>query len=441
MPADLIATLFADWAWVAAAAIGIMIALVAGVYAVGSILMNEKIKTWAKMELVEVFYSAIIIMLGITSLPLIDSVVQSAIGVTDLGGHSMTTTWLRDPGAGIFTEQLVDICSDDMIEHPDSVYHKVPACHMRIGVYYLRNIFSEATDFAYGVYKSYIWSSMAAEFSINVEVAFEQAGFFTWTPWRGFFTMGNVVKELSFDWSMKIMQITKFQEDMLILISSAIFPGLFVVGAILRTFAFTRRLGGLMLGLAITLYFIFPAFYAFGGLVTLSLKEQARDIWIGSEANVHGTMDPPIANTIYVTGNVSLPSGDMDLKQYDDDLANFESMSDEEFADYVENSDGLTPQIDLSKRTEMTPAEQEAAFERSNAGFSSWFGSVSRKNMWDVFLPSYWGPNGFIDVLARLAFFSLFFALFGILGTIAAVRSLSMTFGGDIEIAGLTRLI
>jgi len=35
----------------------------------------------------------------------------------------------------------------------------------------------------------------------------------------------------------------------------------------------------------------------------------------------------------------------------------------------------------------------------------------------------------------------MFFALFSIIATIASIRSLSTTFGGDIEIAGLTRLI
>jgi hypothetical protein len=56
-------------------------------------------------------------------------------------------------------------------------------------------------------------------------------------------------------------------------------------------------------------------------------------------------------------------------------------------------------------------------------------------------LPTSWHPGGEIEVAARLTFFATFFALFGIIGTIAATRSLSATFGGDIELAGLTRLI
>jgi hypothetical protein len=71
----------------------------------------------------------------------------------------------------------------------------------------------------------------------------------------------------------------------------------------------------------------------------------------------------------------------------------------------------------------------------------SWFGAVSKRSMVDNFMDYAWLPNGPLDVLSRLTFWSVFFSLFGILGTIAGIRSLSITFGGDIEIAGLTRLI
>ena len=61
--------------------------------------------------------------------------------------------------------------------------------------------------------------------------------------------------------------------------------------------------------------------------------------------------------------------------------------------------------------------------------------------MGDRFVTMAYEPGGMIDILSRLTFFSVFFSLFSILGTIAAIRSLSMTFCVDIEIAGLTRLI
>ena len=454
MPVDIIEALFEDWLWIAAAAFGIMTALVATVYAVGSMLMNEKVKTWAKMELLEIFYSAIILAVAITAIPTIDGVVQGALGV---GGGGATETWIRDPGAGLDDEELVDICGDKIAADEFSVYRNIDACHIRLATYYLRSIFIEAKNFAYTVYRSYLFTSILAEFSINVETTFEQAGFFTWTPWRGFVTMGNTLKELSFDWATKLMMLTKFQELLVRFTATALFPALFVGGVILRTFAFTRRLGGLLMGMAIALYFIFPAFYAFGALVMLDLKDEARPAWLRNPANLDTfgnprSNDPPIANTLYITGEIDMLGGSGKLSQdeLESELEKFEEMDPEEYAEYVEDKDkGFTPDIDLTKDTStMSEAERESAFEGAQEKMDDWFGSVSSQNMLDKLAtkslpgsPSYWGPNGHLDTLARITFFSLFFSLFGILGTIAAIRSLSITFGGDVEIAGLTRLI
>ncbi len=442
--------LFEQWLWVAGAAFSIMTAFVALIYALGSMLLNEKMKTWAKMELVELFYSGIIIAVVVTAVPVIDGVVQGALEVSNVGGTGTTTVYLRDAEAGLNTETRVDICevggAIDSVHY--SVYRDLYSCHIRLATYYLRTIFNEGRSFAYTVYRSYMLTSILAELSINVETAFEQSGFFTWTPWRGFFTMGNVIKELTFDWSMKIMQLAKFQELMIRFIATALFPTLLIVGSILRTFTFTRRLGGLLLALGITLYFIFPAFYAFGGLVIINLKYQAQAAWAASPANVGGTHDPPIIDTLYATGDIKMIGGDISHEEMQDELQRYETITPEEYADYVE-TEGFAPAIDLSSNEfdSMSETEKQVAFDESQEGLENWFGGISKQNMMDKFItatgaePVYWGSNGFLEVLARLAFFSMFFALFGIIGTIAAIRSLSVTFGGDMEIAGLTRLI
>ena len=56
-------------------------------------------------------------------------------------------------------------------------------------------------------------------------------------------------------------------------------------------------------------------------------------------------------------------------------------------------------------------------------------------------------PKGFkqnlyaLDLLARLMFFSTFFSFIAVIATIANIKVLSPMLGGDVEIAGLTRLI
>jgi hypothetical protein len=97
---------------------------------------------------------------------------------------------------------------------------------------------------------------------------------------------------------------------------------------------------------------------------------------------------------------------------------------------------------DLSSRDgPQGDAEVNQSLERAYQEVNSWYGSISKMNMFDKFIGMAWMPNGPLDSLSRITFWSVFFSLFSVIGTIAATRSLSNTFGGDIEIAGLTRLI
>jgi hypothetical protein len=277
--------------------------------------------------------------------------------------------------------------------------------------------------------------------------------------------MENTIKEITFDWAMKIMTITKFQEVMLRFIAVALFPALFVIGAILRTFTFTRRLGGLLLAMAIALYFIFPSFYAFGALVLLDLKGKAYADWVSTDnpanpGNAAGAVarsptdfpNPPVSNTMYLTGNFSTIGGDGQFSY----MEARESLWTYEFRETADNmrrmeqgdsdympmagDDGL---IDLSstEHEDATDEEQDAALSTARDATNRYFLSVAEKSKESQFVPRAWDENGPVGTLSRITFWSLFFSLFSIIGTIAAIRSLSITFGGDIEIAGLTRLI
>jgi hypothetical protein len=481
---ELVSSLWYGWIWLAAAALGIVTVLVGLVYVLSGLLMNEKMKTWAKMELAEIFYSAVIIAVvmggGIT---LMDSVVQGALGVNNNGGappgtaaavpcYSQGATYAYVPVSvnGAVQYQCLDICGAPIASDEFSVYSNISSCHIKLGIWYLRETFDEAKTFAYSIYISYIKTSMAAAFTINIEYFTEYAGFFTFNPWAGFFTMGNTVKQMCFDWAMKIMMLTKFQEVLLRFIAVALFPALFVIGAILRTFTFTRKLGGLLLATAISLYFIFPAFYAFGALVMLDMKSQYYNTWMSSPANpsvltaetaenpTGQILDPPIANTMYINDTLTMIGGQggttaITSQEMQNDLLQDEGQDEyggtqaNNFMNSMAAGNGvngqLMPQFDVTPATPntYTPAQEQSALQNSYQSVSDWKDTMSTQGKYDTFLNSVWEPDGPLDALARLTFWSMFFGLFSIIGTIGVIRSLSITFGGDIEIAGLTRLI
>lgn len=472
-------TLWGDWVWFAGAALGLTTILVAIVYALSELFMNDKMKGWAKMELAEIFYSALIISLGITGLPLVDAIVQGSLGVSNIGaipgvhgvcGGSATAYFIptTDYGTQSFLGngnptkryECQDICGPDIASNPASVYHGVESCHMRLGIWYMREVFDEAKNFAFTTYLDYIKTSMYAEFTINIEFIFEKAGFFTFTPWKGFYTMGNKIKELCFEWAMKLLMLTKFQEVMLRFIAIAVFPAFFVIGALLRVFPFTRKLGGLMLALAIALYFIYPAFYAFGALLMLDIKTDpvVQFNWQTSDANpakLSSSLidtpadypDPPIANSMYLNRTtIQMLGGTSNSADSLDYLNQLEGMDSRTFFEKMEKgelspTERLTPGVDLSKTVTATDEEKENALKAASESADSWFGQVSKENKADNYVGFAFESGGPLDILARLTFWSVFFALFSIIGTIAGIRSLSVTFGGDIEIAGLTRLI
>lgn len=459
--------MFNSWMVIAAMLLGLSTVLVSIIYMLASMLQNEKMKGWAKIELTEVFYSAIIILMALYGLGLVDSIVQGSLlgAPTDL---AQTITFYHIPvsEAGLFgqtrTYDLYDICGSRIAENPRSVYHGVESCHIRLGIWYLREIFDEAKAFAFDIYLSYIGTSMLAEFTINIEFLFEKAGFFTFTPWRGFFTMGNKIKELVFDWAIKIMMLTKFQEVLLYFIGTALFPSLFTLGVVLRTFALTRRLGGLLIGMALALYFVFPAFYAFGALVMLEIKndQAVRAAWIGnSTVNPGNSPDPPIANTMYMSGAITMPGGgktSFNASDAQKALRDYEGLSSSQYLEYMEKGKddqggAMLPMTDPSsgKMTDLTSRQykdasdpdKDAALAKAKSEVDNWFKDTEKQGKLDKFVGRAWKLGGPLDVLGRLTFWSVFFSLFGIIATIAAIRSLSITFGGDIEIAGLTRLI
>jgi hypothetical protein len=472
----LILELWQSWLWFAGIALGLATVLAALVYMLAELLQNDRMKGWAKMELTEVVYSAIIISMALTGLPLIDAVVQGSLGVSNTGqttggtpgcAGSVTSAWIPTTDYGSFSTtqryECLDICGEAIAADERSIYHGIESCHIRLGIWYLREIFDESKTFAFDIYLSYIKTSMIAEFTINIEFLFEKAGFFTFTPWKGFYTMGNKVKELVFDWTIKLMMVTKFQEVLIRFIATALFPALFVIGAMLRAFTFTRRLGGLLLGMGIALYFVFPAFYAFGALIMLDLKNDPtiQHAWLtNADANPQGAAnpDPPIADVMYIRGDIPVPggSGGYSTDEVRDRLQYYEGLDSEQYYQYMEqgrdsSGGGLLPMTDGTAGTmtdltsrqydSATAQQQNESLATARAAADTWFGNVSRESKIDKFVQLAWEPNGPLDTIGRLTFWSVFFSLFSVIGTIAAIRSLSITFGGDIEIAGLTRLI
>lgn len=424
---------FQLWLAVAVVLLMISLALMLLVYMFGNLLMNERMKAWAKMELFEIIYSAIILVFALYMVGAADSVVQGLVRGSDPYSDCICAPNFPQDASG---NQI-----------PGTIYSGIQECHIRLAIYFLHTLFKETNDQALQTYLSYIWTATLADAQLTIENVFEMAGMFTFTPWRGFLAMHNIIKSEVFEKMIMLMMLTMFQEQMIRFIAMAIYPVLFVMGIVLRAFTFTRRLGGLLMALALSLFFIYPMFYAFGALIINKIKVNQFD--------PNNPEDPPVAARLYVNGVVPLPTGqNFDLAQ--------EERNTRLIAERLSRV-GLCPPMrvdralsDAAARAANDPNSQPPRFtlfrdpnaplptaadaEEARQKSEEWFNQVSRKNWW-LSPRTLFSPGGFIDILARLAFFSVFFGLLGILATIAAIKNLSILFGGETEIAGLTHLI
>lgn len=408
------------------------------VYLFGSLLMNDKIKLWAKMEIYEIIFSAIIILMIFSLVPVATEITNAALNI---GTNGQTTTYMKFATPSGYVEKKVDICGDQTQLPPG--YENISACHVRLAVYYFRVIYDEGRKFGYDVLWTYSWTSMLGDTSVTIQTIFEKMGMVMWVPWKGFYTLRNQVLEFCFNWATTMMFIAKFQEILLKFFAIAGFPVSLVLGGLLRTFTFTRRLGGLLIGLSIAMYFIYPAIYALGGLLIIQIKENARDAWLKSPANPGGSMDPPIINTLYINSSTAgLSIGGVkimdDYKDVQKINAELESMTPEERERFIREK-ALTTGFDLGKKIEDEKEKENLLIRIAKFVYEFFKYLLTHNPFVDTVLE--WRDNGHIEVVSRLTFFSLVFLIFSIFGTIAAARSLAMTFGGDIEFAGLTRLI
>jgi hypothetical protein len=435
---------YVEWMMLAALLLMISTGIAGLVYMIGALLSNDRVKAWAKKEIVEIFYSIVLVALTLSLLGVADGVVQNlAYGS---GGPSSL------------------VCGSIFSTSP--YYYGVP-CHIRLGMYFMNSLFNEGKGMAYEIYLKYALTSAIAEINVNTEVITEKAGVNAYNPLKGFFMIGNTIKANMFDFIIKIMTLSKFQEVMLRFVALALFPVMFVLGAVLRSFFFTRKLGGLLMAMALALYFVLPMFYVMGGVFYSAFKEQA----VADSCN-RGACDPDASafRSLYLSydgmpavGGSGVVNGQpgmsfstamaADKKQYD--TAEFDYAF---YGDPQNDPSRQTPTavsqisagtyldaLDLCKKMTTSDPDVEAKAKATQLEDQSkiWLTGLTSKSFYNpqVMLFEYLGSGGYIDAVSRLTFFSVFFSFVGLMATIASIKSLSALFGGDLEIAGLTHLI
>lgn len=368
------------------------------IWMAGNFFNHEGIKASAKMEVFEIAYSGVLFVFLFSMFGTFDGMMAVVI-----------------PDFYITFTPLIDGLTAD----PSTGYETLPV-HFRYSKFFLNTLFNEAVRFNEVIFSSYSKTGILADIYISMDLFWEQRSFINYNPTKGLFHMGNIIKSQVFDYVTKIALIARFQEVLLHMIVSSIFPIFLGSGIILRSFKVTRKLGGLMMAIAIALYFVFPLFYVFAG---------------GVFDHVGGI------GTLNITGDAALLLMDpLNSVRADTDEETLDALNTRYGTNYGEVEQALEDisqkgVCDLLSMEENTAAD-DAAHSDVESGVMDWYSNFKRNSI-SVTAAS----DAYFDIPARLIFFSMFFSFFGLMATVAAIRNLSAVFGGDLEIAGLTHLI
>ncbi|MEM4272682.1 MAG: hypothetical protein QXH30_03755, partial [Candidatus Bilamarchaeaceae archaeon] len=253
------------------------------------------------------------------------------------------------------------------------------------------------------------------------------SGSVSFSPLGGAFAVPLAVYPYMFEFASKALLMIRFQQFFLYFITTSLYPVLVILVLILRIFPLTRRLGGLLMAIGISLFFVFPMFYVMGGIILENIRLQQPDL----HAPVIGTLTFD-SNAFYD----KLSLGATDQAECEALLSDPDFKTNYEKA-LKEKAGGLN--YCASSTDSDISILQMLADSVNVLLYSIDFTGLIISN--EAYLDSLVGPGGAIDATARLVFFSMFFTLLSVFSTVGAIKGLSPLLGGDTEIAGLTHLI
>jgi len=373
--------IWANWMPIAGMAVIISASLVGLGYMLGSFLNNQQILAWAKGEFLQILASALII--------------------GGLAWLVAMTTALSHEAAG-YTG--IDCANTDVEDAYANAEIALAPCHINIAQQYLQIMYENVYHQNRQLLRAASALAVASNFNITLEMLV--------TPWLSLTIVPlaplNMVYEtmaLIFDMLVKIMILLKFQIYLMSYIWRALFPMLLVGGVVLRTFWFSRRLGGLLIAIAIGLYLAYPLSYALA---------------------------------YYVLGGTSAGTYvvNIDAGAYEDANVDLNTLDGNTLAQRIDKLEGKTWMGDVLS----VGAVGLGAVVVGGAGLP--LGAPGALAPGAPIIENWVaGEDGIIESTAILLIYATFVPFLALIATISFIKALSPMLGGDVDIAGITHLI
>jgi len=380
-----------NWMPIAGMAVLISAFLISMGYMLGSFLNNQQIMTWAKSELLQVFASALIIggLFWLVSM----------------------TTYLAAGAAGYTGIECTPQATQTNVEdyYAQNEIAQAP-CHINIAQQYLQIMYENIYHQNRQILRAASLLGVASNFNITLEMLVSPWLTMTIVPYAPL----NMVYEtlaMVFDMLMKIMILLKFQIYFMSYTWRALFPMLLVGGVILRTFWFSRQLGGLLIAIALGIYLAYPLTYALAYYVLGGTSAHSYVVNIESskfdDANVD--LGPGLSGTYGQDATIAQRIDKLEGKNLLGDVL----------------SVGAVGLGSLVVAVPTLPVGGPGALAPGAPIIENWVA----------------GENGIIESTAILLMYATFVPFLALMSTLSFIKALSPILGGDVDIAGITHLI
>jgi len=375
--------LFASWLPIAALILFISLIFIVIVYMIARALDNSNYANWAQNEIYQVLASALILGSLFIFLAIINNILLTLIQLINPGidfqcsGSSCTFLELTFPVQLIGSPNAVQGVLNTKSCDPGY-------CHIEVAKSQLRTYYDITRFYLANKIVTVGWFQIFSTFRIVLFILSIQ-------PFNGFQPLIDIYTNF-LNTASYILIWLKTNEIFLTFISEALFPSFLIAGLALRSLSLFRGVGGLMLSIAIGTFFVYPMILLFS--MTL----------ISPDPNYH---------PIYITDESGFVAA--------------------------------LPNVQFSPSQGNIISTKEVLYNQSNTNKNivSFMGDLVGFVVNNLFLFSNGtiSPNGFLDTIAFLSVWMTVPAIISIYGTLVFIKEFSIFLGGDIDIAGLSKLI
>jgi len=407
------------WQNLAGVAFAIVALLLALGYMASVFLGDEKMRSWVKSEAGQLIFSMIILVLAI-----------SLVGVLDQ--WLKVISYISDDTSGKWTNYVNAICCDPGAGNCPLDRNK--ACHIELATDFLQTLYETVRLDAIAFMNNYWMYGFLSNLSVSTTTILDdKQGNLNFTPFAGLAIPADFFTIL-FELAVKIMVVIRAQQVFLDYVWYAFFPALLSMGLILRIFYFSRKLGGLLIAIALSSYIVFPMFYVLSDAILFGFLD--ANSWtnrgavpFGAAYNANqsagGTPLPITDPTVPVNYGTSKESKSVfdPNNQVNIDLCN-DTNANQQHDDMNALADGFVSNWKIYEGS------------RWYDGFLNYVKPGIGLNPWGAF-----EPKGPISSLAAVMIFCVVIPFLALMTMLASIKYFSPLLGGDIEISVLSRLI